>query len=185
MITIFLKNTLSRIRLKLPIYNFTSSANIQDEKRDRFDLINDIRRKRFVLSVLKRKLANQFYIILLLLILLSGTMFTYYSLNFERRIFKNYLHSFTDKIYTEKNTSNLIEDTELIIAFSYIKEGKYDNAAMVLANSETEDSQWLRALCYIRLKNVMAAKASLNRIAFNKGVYSTSAKNILKKYYKD
>jgi hypothetical protein len=165
-------------------YNLEPKIYISDQLRNKNDLIKDISQKRVLLFKLNKKIKNSIFLISFLCLLFIGYISINNLLIPEKKVFNQYIEDYSIRLDKLNNsgTKDAIENTEILIALSFIQEGDYKSASLLLSNMEGEEAEWLRALCYIRLKNNLAAKASLRKIVESKGKYSLSAKEILDKY---
>lgn len=169
-----------------PIYNFGPIVRKSDYDRDKADLIHEIQRKRALTEILGKKIEFYFVLTCFLSLLLAYSFVNHYFIHAEKRTTKRYIEQFSMRLENINNASSdfLVENAEIVIALSFINDGEFEKASLLLSGLKNEDADWLMALCYIRLKKDFAAKAALRKIIGSKGYYSVSAQEVLNKYYK-
>ncbi len=169
-----------------PLYNFGAIAVESDYSRDKTDLIHDIQRKRALLKILGKKIRIYFFLAGLMGLIMAYNFIGSYFVHTEKRAARHYIEQFNMRLENMNNTDPgfLMENAEIVITLSFIKDGEFEKAALLLSGLKGEDAEWLLALCYIRLEEDDAAKATLQKIIGSKGHYSVSANNVLNKYYK-
>ena len=169
----------------LPVYDFGPAVRESDYNRGKDELILDIQRKRELTRILGRKVWLYFMSTFILGLFLTLSITVFYFADSEDRVTKRYMEQFGMRLedMNPNNTEHIIENSEILVALSFLKDGEYEKGAILLSTFESEDAKWLEALCYVKTGNDIAAKAALRKIVNSKGDYSVSAQQILNNYY--
>ena len=169
----------------IPFYNLKPTIFVSDIHRDKDDLVNDLARKRLLINQLNKR----FEISILagvLILLVFGSYIVFQNANRpQNRVFNTYMSELGVRLNNISNKSDdeLIREAEIVIALSMINEGDFNDAALFLSGIKSENAEWLKALCFIRIENNIAAKTALQKILKSKGKYSKNAKELLNNYY--
>ena len=170
----------------LAVYNFEPPKTSYDNNRDKSELILALRTRTLLITSLTKKLQIYFIVICFLILLIVGYITVIY-FSFTKNTINNYFDAYNSRVnFSNKPyiVDEYIVEKEIHIALSFIRDKDYEKGILFLYDIEGEEAEWLRSLCYIKLKNENKAKSSLRRIVRSKGCYSLSAQEILQKYYR-
>lgn len=185
-----IKNLIDKLKATanfiIPFYNLRPTVYISDYERDKNELVDDLARKRVLIHQLNKRFEISIFVGATIFIFLLFYVVFQNANKPQERVFNTYISEFGIRLnqYSEKSNDEVIGDAEIIIALSMINEEKYNDAALYLSGITGESSDWLKALCFIRLEKDVAAKTTLRKILKSKGKYSLNAKQLLENYYK-
>ncbi len=178
-----------------------SEAKIKTDKNcTKEELINELESNRKIISRLFRKRTTHWILVsTILLITVSVYSFLelttedeketfrkYYKLYSERKSINHGIEAFINRDYTEaaKNlTDTIVIDARIYKAISLIEEEEYRMAGTILNKIDTQEAEWLWALCLLRIEHHFEAKHSFEKIYEGKGLFSQQAKEILQEHY--
>ncbi len=185
MIISFFRRVGDLIINKLPFYNLSPRFHIQDQNRGKRDLINDLIQKRILVNKLNKRFRLSFMYSAIVSLLFFGYVIIDSNavMGPERKVFNSYVSDFSIRLNSMNSNEQSVEDAEILVALSFIKDGDYKQASMLLSALKCERASWLRALCCIRMGEDQVAMKALREIIDSKGEFSLSAKQVLNKYY--
>jgi hypothetical protein len=178
-----------------------------DYDRPLFDLANDVRQKRKLIEMLFRK--NKILKLSLLtyfslsIIFFGGkvlnskdspkdkpevkTFNCYYS-NFIERYVSAYglgISNATDfhNAVSLINDYNIIIESKMLLAIASIDKNDYNKAIYILSEMDTQESEWLLALCLFRIDEKEKAGVIFRAVVEKGNLFAFEAEEIVNKYY--
>jgi hypothetical protein len=162
------------------------------------DLVYDVKQKRklnYLLLKLNKRLRMAINLSSVAIVFLIGmsiysdsihyeekNTFDYYYSNFKQRYLSNYNSERAITIDIINKTSFDI-DSSFISILNIIEDKNFTEAISMLSKNDSDESEWLRALCLLRINEKPSAKILLKTIVAENTLFSLDAMDILDNHY--